>query len=159
MASLEAEIGRGNTGLILWSAFSDVNEPVPELAFPNSISTYSRMRTDAQVASLLLGYTLPIRRYAWFIDPNGARDEVTEHVADNLNLPIEGKIRSRRAAVVIGSPTTGTYLTPYSWSPTGFPSSSRCIGSMRRAGGLIFASWLRVFRARSRRSKSTGMED
>jgi hypothetical protein len=30
-------------------------------------------------------------RYAWFIDPNGARDEVTEHVADDLNLPIEGQ--------------------------------------------------------------------
>jgi hypothetical protein len=34
------------------------------------------MRTDAQIASLPLAFTLPIRRYRWFIAPNGARDEV-----------------------------------------------------------------------------------
>jgi hypothetical protein len=88
--ALDQEIGHGDTGLVPWSAFSDVNEPVPELAWPNSINTYSRMRTDAQIASLLLAFTLPIRRYGWCIDPNGARDEVVEHVADDLNLPIEG---------------------------------------------------------------------
>jgi hypothetical protein len=90
-AALETEIGHGNTGLIPWSAFSDANETVPELAWPNSIATYSKMRTDAQIASLLLAFTLPIRRYGWFIDPNGARNEVVEHVADDLNLPIEGQ--------------------------------------------------------------------
>jgi hypothetical protein len=88
--SLEKEIGHGNAGLIPWSAFSDVTEPVPELAWPNSISTYSSMRTDAQIASLLLAFTLPIRRYGWCIDPNGARDEVVENTANDLNLPIEG---------------------------------------------------------------------
>jgi hypothetical protein len=56
-----------------------------------SITTYSRMRTDAQIASLLLGYTLPIRRYRWYIDPNGARDEVVEDVANDFNLPIDGE--------------------------------------------------------------------
>jgi hypothetical protein len=89
--ALETEIGHGNTGLVPWSAFSDVNERVPELAWPNSIATYSSMRTDAQIASLLLAFTLPIRRYGWCIDPNGARDEVVEHVANDLNLPIEGQ--------------------------------------------------------------------
>src|SRR5215218_2202444 len=49
------------------------------------------MRTDAQIASLLLAFTLPIRRFGWFIDPNGARDKVVEHVASDLNLPIEGQ--------------------------------------------------------------------
>jgi hypothetical protein len=34
------------------------------------------MRTDAQIASLPLAFTLPIRRYRWSIAPNGARDEV-----------------------------------------------------------------------------------
>jgi hypothetical protein len=85
------ELGHGNVGLVPWSAFSDVTEPVPELAWPNSINTYSKMRTDAQIASLLLAFTLPIRRYAWCIDPNGARDEVVVHVADDLNLPVEGE--------------------------------------------------------------------
>jgi hypothetical protein len=85
------ELGHGNIGLVPWSAFSDVTEPVAELAWPTSISTYDRMRTDAQIASLLLGFTLPIRRYGWYIKPNGARDEVVESVANNLNLPIEGQ--------------------------------------------------------------------
>lgn len=74
--ALEQEIGHGNAGLVPWSAFSDVTEPVPELAWPNSITTYSAMRTDAQIASLLLAFTLPIRRYGWYVAVNGARDEV-----------------------------------------------------------------------------------
>lgn len=86
--SLEKEIGHGNAGLIPWSAFSDA---VPELAWPQSVTTYSAMRTDAQIASLLLAFTLPIRRYGWYIDPNGARDQVVEDVANDLNLPIEGQ--------------------------------------------------------------------
>jgi hypothetical protein len=89
--ALEQEIGHGNAGLIPWSAFSDVTETVPELAWPNSITTYSAMRTDAQIASLLLAFTLPIRRYHWYIAPNGARDEVAENVASDFNLPIEGQ--------------------------------------------------------------------
>jgi hypothetical protein len=72
----EKEIGHGNTGLTPCSAVGDVGEPVPELAFPQSVTTYSRMRADAQIASLPLAFTLPIRRYRWFIAPNGARDEV-----------------------------------------------------------------------------------
>jgi hypothetical protein len=89
--ALETEIGHGNTGLTPWSAFVDVTETVPELAWPNSINTYSAMRTDAQIASLLLAFTLPIRRYHWYIDPNGARDEVVEDVANDFNLPIDGQ--------------------------------------------------------------------
>jgi hypothetical protein len=80
----------GNTGPIPWSAFSDVTETVPALARPNSITTYSAMRTDAQIASLLLAFILPIRRYRWYIGPNGARDEVVEDLANDFNLPIEG---------------------------------------------------------------------
>jgi hypothetical protein len=87
----ENEIGHGNTGLIPWSAFTDVTETVPELTWPNSINTYTAMRTDAQIASLLLAFTLPIRRYRWYIDPNGTRDEVAEDVANDFNLPIEGQ--------------------------------------------------------------------
>jgi hypothetical protein len=49
------------------------------------------MRTDAQIASLLLAFTLPIRRYHWYIDPNGARDEVVEDIGNDFNLPIEGQ--------------------------------------------------------------------
>jgi hypothetical protein len=84
-----------------------VTETVPELAWPNSINTYSAMRTDAQIASLLLAFTLPIRRYRWFINPNGARDEVVEDVANDFNLPIEGQDQKRPLVVVIGSVMIG----------------------------------------------------
>jgi hypothetical protein len=70
------------------------------------------MRTDTQIASLLFAFTLPIRRYAWCIDPNGARDGVVEHIADDLNLPIEGqdpKPSSRRRD---RSVMTGTCFMP-----------------------------------------------
>jgi hypothetical protein len=63
--ALEQEIGHGNTGPAPWSAFVDVIKTVPELAWPSSINTYSAMRSDAQIASLLLAFTLPIRRYRW----------------------------------------------------------------------------------------------
>jgi hypothetical protein len=49
------------------------------------------MCNDAQIASLLLAFTLPIRRYRWSIEPNGARDEVVEAVASDLSLPISGQ--------------------------------------------------------------------
>jgi hypothetical protein len=67
---LEKEIGHGNAGLLPWSAFVDETESVRELMWPQSISTYNFMRTDGQIASLLLAFTLPIRRYRWYIDPN-----------------------------------------------------------------------------------------
>jgi hypothetical protein len=89
-AAPETEIGHGNSGLTPWSAFGDVTETVPELAWPSSINTYSAMRTDAQIASLLQAFTLPIRRYRWYIAPNGARDEVVEDVANDFNLPDRG---------------------------------------------------------------------
>jgi len=49
------------------------------------------MRTDAQIASLRLAFTLPIRRYRWYIAPSGAGDEVLEDVAIDFNSPIEGQ--------------------------------------------------------------------
>lgn len=87
---LRNEIGQANVGIIPWTGISDGSEDVPELAWPNSVRTYSKIRTDGQVASLLRGVTLPIRRFRWFIDPNGARDEIVQHVATDLGLPING---------------------------------------------------------------------
>jgi hypothetical protein len=49
------------------------------------------MRTDAQCQGLYLGSTLPIRRYNWFIEPNGARDELVQKVSNDYNLPIRGR--------------------------------------------------------------------
>lgn len=67
-------------------------EETPELMWPFSVMVYDRMRKqDAQVGSVVRAVTLPVRRTQWRIDPNGARDEVVEHVADDLNLPIVGE--------------------------------------------------------------------
>ena len=59
--------------------------------WPNSIHTYTRMgREDARIASVLRAIGLPIRRTTWRIRQNGASDEVTQFIATNLGLPIEG---------------------------------------------------------------------
>jgi hypothetical protein len=96
-AAPTTEIGRAGQTFNLpgWDKFSaavDELEYAPGLMWPTSVlSTYPRMETDAQLTGLLLGTMLPIRRYRWSIDPNGARDEVVEHVARNFNLPITGE--------------------------------------------------------------------
>jgi hypothetical protein len=73
-----------------WSAW-DTFEQVPELLWPSSVRTFTRMsREDGRIASILGAIGLPIRRTAWRIDQAGASDEVTEFVARNLGLPIRG---------------------------------------------------------------------
>lgn len=67
----------------------DPYEDNPDLLWPNSVRTYTQMsRGDARVSSVLRAVGLPIRRTAWRIDPNGARDEVTAFVAGEMGLPI-----------------------------------------------------------------------
>ncbi len=70
-----------------WNEF----EQVPDLQWPAAIKIYTRMeREDSRVASLLAAIGLPIRRARWAVAQGGARDEVTEFVARNLGLPIDG---------------------------------------------------------------------
>lgn len=95
-AAPTTEIGRGNVGFTLpgWGQFAsaiDEREYAPDLIWPNSISTYRRMETDAQISGLLLGTMLPIRRFRWSIEQGEASDEVTEHIARDFNLPITGQ--------------------------------------------------------------------
>jgi hypothetical protein len=89
-----ADIGTPIAGLgsvLPWSTFIDERETAPDLTWPKSSDTYRRMQADAQVKGLLLATTLPIRRYRWELDPNGAKASVTKHVAASLNLPIRGE--------------------------------------------------------------------
>jgi len=67
----------------------DELETNPKLTFPESISTYHGMRTDPQIQGLLTGAIWPLLRMKWFINPNGAPDEMVEHVSADYNLPIE----------------------------------------------------------------------
>jgi hypothetical protein len=72
-----------------WAAPAE--EETPELRWPLNVDVYDRMRRqDAQVISVIRAVTLPIRRTAWRIDPNGARPEVARQVADDLGLAVVG---------------------------------------------------------------------
>lgn len=73
-----------------WWGFD--GEETPELVWPLNVQVYDRMRRqDAQVISVIRAVTLPIMRTPWRIDPNGARPEVVNLVADDLGLPVVGQ--------------------------------------------------------------------
>lgn len=74
------------------SAFWSAVETTPELLWPNSVRVYDQMRRqDAQCASVLRAVMLPVRRTTWRIEPNGARPEVVDLIAEDLGLPIAGR--------------------------------------------------------------------
>jgi hypothetical protein len=73
-----------------WAAFLDEQEFVPELAFPSSIQTYHRMRSDTQIEALHMGTAQPIMEYRWMIDPNKAPSKLVENCAADLGLPVKG---------------------------------------------------------------------
>jgi hypothetical protein len=84
-----SEIGHVVDGPAFWGNLE--NEPTPELQWPLSVGVYDRMRTqDAQVTSVLGAVTKPVLRTGWRVDPNGARDEVAQLVAEDLGLPLAG---------------------------------------------------------------------
>lgn len=77
-----------------WSVLGgaqETDEYVAELMFPNNVATYRRMGTDAQVRGLKRAVELPVRRYRWFLDPNGADEQSVRELADDLDLPIKGE--------------------------------------------------------------------
>lgn len=83
------EIGSATRGHSWWQLHDE--EQVPELRWPLATEVYDRMRrSDAQIASVLRAVTLPVLSTGWAIDPNGARDEVAEQIADDLGLPLVG---------------------------------------------------------------------
>lgn len=89
-----AEIGyQADPGVVSWGTLlAWTSERVPDMQWPRSIDAYDRMRReDPQVKSVLRAVTLPILRTEWVIDGAGCRDEVTEHVALDLGLPVVGK--------------------------------------------------------------------
>ncbi|MEV5211344.1 DUF935 family protein [Micromonospora sp. NPDC053740] len=74
-------------------------EQVPALVYPLSVETYAQMRRDPQLAAILAGYTLQIRRASWSVNPAGCRPEVAQLVADDLGLPVTGDDTPRAARV------------------------------------------------------------
>jgi hypothetical protein len=71
MASLENEIGHGNTGLTPWSALGDVEENVPELIGLNAITTFDSARPrSACFATLRRTVQLTVATSARWADAN-----------------------------------------------------------------------------------------
>jgi hypothetical protein len=84
-----SEVGYVVEGASWWNHLE--LESTPELRWPLSIEVYDRMRRqDAQVVSVLRAVTLPVRRTTWRVDPNGARPEVAQLIAEDLGLPLVG---------------------------------------------------------------------
>lgn len=87
----QSEKGYASNESSWWGGTEEI-EKTPELIWPRNIEIYDQMRRqDAQVISVLRAVMLPIRRTGWRIDPNGARDEVVELVADDLGLEVAGR--------------------------------------------------------------------
>src|SRR5438105_5103014 len=79
-----------------WATYIDDREYVPELTWPQSVTVYPRMETDAQLNGLLLGTFLPIRRFSFLLDCDGVRAEVRNGLRDDLGLPVLGDKTERR---------------------------------------------------------------
>ena len=77
---------------------SDWFESSPELIWPLSVTTYGRMRHDPQIKGVLGAYLYPLLRANWALDPEGCRDEVVQHCADDLGLPILGTDKKQTGA-------------------------------------------------------------
>jgi hypothetical protein len=76
--------------LAFGAAYADTTETVPDLIWPMSIQTYSKMRTDPQLTAVLAAFTYPMRSGTYAVDPAGCRDEVVALVADDMGLPVLG---------------------------------------------------------------------
>lgn len=83
-------------GLPGWASYVEEQEQVPELVWPNSTFMYHRMRSDTQLDALFRAATWPVRRYKWFVDPNGADEGRSRVLADQLSLPLKGEERKTR---------------------------------------------------------------
>jgi hypothetical protein len=83
--------GGGLGGVAPWQSFVDFYERTPELIWPRSVQTFTGMRHDSQVEALHAGTALPIRRYKWMIDPNGARPDGVAKFSEDTGLPVKGE--------------------------------------------------------------------
>lgn len=98
-------------------------EQTADLRHPWSIRTYARMRYEPQLAAILRVFLLGMERGNWSVDPAGCRDEVVQHVADDLGLPIKdidpapSGARRRRFTWAKHMPTTGGLSLTFGHAP------------------------------------------
>lgn len=86
-----AQVNFAGSALPGWQTFIDDRETTPELRWPESVPTFERMRNDSQIDGLITGIVWPIKQFSWRIDPNGARPDIVDALAEDLLLPIVGR--------------------------------------------------------------------
>lgn len=92
-----ASVPRTGDAFFSWLT-ADPFEKVAELHWPQSVAMFSQMENDdSRIASLLGVTSKPILKTPKRIDPNGAPEEVAEFVSRNLNLPLVGEDKVRKA--------------------------------------------------------------
>lgn len=93
-----APVAGGLLAASSWQVLAAEAEQTPELRWrpfgQGAVRVYDKMRADPQVQGLLWGLTLPIRRYRWFVDPNGADEQVARELAQDLALPLRDEPNS-----------------------------------------------------------------
>lgn len=72
------------------TAYTDLTETIPALAWPQSVQTYAAMRNDTQISAILKAYTLPLRSATWQINPKGCKDSVVQMCADAYGMSVVG---------------------------------------------------------------------
>jgi hypothetical protein len=66
-------------------------ETSPDLTWPQSMTTYGRMRHDPQLKAVMSAISLPLLRATWALDPAGCKAPVVKLCADDLGIGILGK--------------------------------------------------------------------
>jgi hypothetical protein len=66
----------------------DLDEYLPELAWPWSVQVFPEMLNDTQVDSLWTGISYPIQSWRWYIDQGDADAEMTAKLAEDLGLGV-----------------------------------------------------------------------
>jgi hypothetical protein len=78
-------------------------DTVPDLVWPESIRTYSRMRRDPKISAVLKAMFLPIIRATWAVDPEGVdNDEAVQLVASDLGIPVMGDKDNPEHSPILG---------------------------------------------------------
>lgn len=78
-----------NIGSLQWDDLTQ--EATPELQWPLSVKVFHQMgSTDSSASSTMRAVTSPLLRTPARLNGKGCRDEVVEHVARNLAVPIKG---------------------------------------------------------------------
>jgi hypothetical protein len=94
--ALARESGLWGSPVTGWSYLARESlEHVPELRWKpgghGMVRIYHEMRTDAQVQGLYLATTLPIRRYTFSLNKNGAKATTLKRISKDYRIPVKGQ--------------------------------------------------------------------